>query len=355
MKKQKQVTINQHYVPQFYLNNFSHNNKKGKKSIDVFDIDLNKILRNQRIENVAFEKYFYDIDLEKYLNNISGLRLLLIKVYLKIKFGLRFKISQFKNLNTIENILATVESNTSPIFTKIIEKSETYTKWERENCFLINEDEKLKIATFLAVQFLRTPKIRQSFQEANTVLKAQIIQEFHYRDTGEIIDLNELIEEINSEDIKNQHLNSIFTENTKKIVDIFNKHSWVFYKNNTNVDFITSDSPISTKATKDETLMSYGGINSPGVMIIFPITKKLILVMYENELNMNQENKKLIMCNDSDRIEAHNIVTFLNCHRFLYGNKKEFDKLNEYVSFHSKSTDPKFIFANSTIPKNNER
>lgn len=347
----KQVTINQHYVPQFYLNRFSSKNKKGKNCVDVLDIDLDKILLNQRVENVAFEKYFYDIDLEKYLKDVSSIRRVLIKMFLKMKFGVKFKLVQYKTLNVVENILADNESQISPIFNKLIENAEKYSKWERENCYIISNQEKEDISIYLAIQYLRTPKTRHTFEEVNTVVKAELIRELHYRETGEIFKLEDLIEEINSEDIKNQHLNTLFTDDTKKMADAFKSHTWVFYKNTTNVNFITSDSQINIKASKEETLMSYGGINSPGVIILFPISKKIILVMYKNDLKMHKYDRKLMIIDSPEIVDAYNTVAFLNCHRFLYGAEKELTQFKDYVKLHKKSSEPKIILANSTIPK----
>lgn len=351
LSKREQATINQHYVPQFYLNNFSYLNKKGKPCIDVLDIDSNKLLRNQKIKNIASENYFYDVEIEKILKDASRIRIIYIKALLKIKFGFKFSLSSFKNLNTIENILADFESKTSPIFLDLMDKAERYTLWEIQNCFILNEEKRKILSIYLATQFQRTPKIRQTIREANTSLKTELIQEFYFRKTGEVLEISDLINEINDENIKHQHLNMLFTDHTNKIADIFDNMSWVFYKNTTDIAFITSDSPISTRATRDETLMSFSGINSPGVMILFPISKKLLLIMYEKELNQFQNNNKLLICDNPKTVEAYNIIIFLNCHRFLYGQEKELRKLDEYIKIHKKSTDKKIILANSVIPK----
>lgn len=352
MNKDDQVTINQHYVPQFYLNNFAYLNKKGKPCIDVLDMDLNKILRNQRIQNIASENYFYDIDMEKYLKDASKFRKIIVSLLLKVVHGIKFKLSSYKKLNVAEKIFSDIESKSSPIFIKLIDKAEKYTPWEIENCYLINDDEKKNLAEYLAIQFQRTPKVRHTIFETNTYVKAELFRELYYRETGEIIELSDLIEEKNSEDIKQQHLDYIFNGHTSDVAQIFMKHDWVFYKNNTDIDFITSDTPISGRATRDESLMSYGGISSPGVMLLFPVTRKLLLVMYEKELNKEHLNKKLMICDEPEVIEAFNIVIFLNCHRFLYGQVKEFKQFDKYIKFHKKSIDIKTILVNSTIPKN---
>ena len=255
MKKQKQVTVNQHYVPQFYLKHFSYENKKGKKCIDVLDLDLNKTLKKQRIENVASENYFYDIDLEHYLKDTSSFKKIIISIFLKFIFGIKFKLSSFKRLNIVEHKLGNIESKASPILVELIDKANGYTLWEIENCYLISDENKLYLSLYLAIQFLRTPKTRQTIYEVNTYLKPKLIKEFHYRESGEILELNDLIEEINKENIKQQHLDFFHDNSSNEMANVFYKHSWIFYKNTTDVDFITSDSPISIRLAHDEELI----------------------------------------------------------------------------------------------------
>jgi hypothetical protein len=82
------IKINQpkrtHYIQQAYLRNFSSNkaqwvldNKKKKARIFVFDKTVGKLVNigntpseinyGQKIENIAFEEYFYSLGLEKFI------------------------------------------------------------------------------------------------------------------------------------------------------------------------------------------------------------------------------------------------------------------------------------------------
>ena len=49
---------NQHYVPQYYLKNFSK-----EKSIHIYDIKTKKSFINS-IKNTAYKKFFYNVDVE---------------------------------------------------------------------------------------------------------------------------------------------------------------------------------------------------------------------------------------------------------------------------------------------------
>lgn len=78
----------QHYVPQFYLNNFSYN-----KHVYIYDI-THKRKFNISIKNLCQEKYFYgsDIRLEKSLSTIEGKQSKIMKELIKNISILSFKL-----------------------------------------------------------------------------------------------------------------------------------------------------------------------------------------------------------------------------------------------------------------------
>ncbi|GCL40281.1 hypothetical protein SR1949_54170 [Sphaerospermopsis reniformis] len=67
------ITINQHYVPQFLLRNFGWKAKKGIFRINIFDTKNCSIRPNQNISQVFSQNFFYDQDtsIEKFLNEIE--------------------------------------------------------------------------------------------------------------------------------------------------------------------------------------------------------------------------------------------------------------------------------------------
>src|SRR5690554_3954392 len=56
----KTKTINQHYVSQFYLKNFSINN--NKKNIGAYLLNEDKFIKSTEIKNQASDKYYYGED-----------------------------------------------------------------------------------------------------------------------------------------------------------------------------------------------------------------------------------------------------------------------------------------------------
>jgi len=112
----------QHYVPQFLLRNFG----TGKKDqINVFNKANDKtFVTNAR--NVAAESRFYD-----------------------------FKSGDMDV--SVEPILSRIESAAKPVFKKIADASTLSS---------LNDDERLALAVFLAVQFVRTKASRAAFDDA---------------------------------------------------------------------------------------------------------------------------------------------------------------------------------------------
>lgn len=58
MDKQKSDKRRQHYVPKFYLRNFSENNK----SVGIYSFKVNKIIEHGSINDNLWEEYFYGED-----------------------------------------------------------------------------------------------------------------------------------------------------------------------------------------------------------------------------------------------------------------------------------------------------
>lgn len=65
------------------------------------------------------------------------------------------------------------------------------------------------------------------------------------------------------------------------MAEILNSHIWVMYLNKTEQPFYTSDNPVANIPHKFDEYMSYGGLQSEGIEIVFPITPKLMLAMYD--------------------------------------------------------------------------
>lgn len=128
---------NQHYIPQFYLKRFGQNGK-----IDAYDIEHKKLILNSNVSNFACERFFYDIDPNKLVSELSILK----KIYNISDNDINYK-KILDNPQFIEETFSKLENNMSEYLDKI------------ENDFSLIKDEGF-LSTFFI--FLRTLSIRTS-------------------------------------------------------------------------------------------------------------------------------------------------------------------------------------------------
>lgn len=130
---------NQHYIPQFYLNQFSANDKR----ITVWKLDDDKILSRQLSRNYAAKRYFYDCDydtLSKAMSEMSDL-------YPETENLLKKDHDQF-----IEKALGRCEADMAKVFREI----------ELNDAALFDEKNRVIIEIFLHSLAYRTEAFRES-------------------------------------------------------------------------------------------------------------------------------------------------------------------------------------------------
>lgn len=95
----------QHYVPQFYLRNFSD---KIKKSIGLFRFQNRKFIRNASIKKIAYRIHYYDED-----NTVEGFLAKEEKKWKEI-------LDIFLGVNVTEETIKTIESNGENLYEDLI-------------------------------------------------------------------------------------------------------------------------------------------------------------------------------------------------------------------------------------------
>ncbi|MGB3308269.1 MAG: DUF4238 domain-containing protein [Nodosilinea sp.] len=311
-----QITKNQHYVPQGYLRNFAI-----KEQIFVLD-KIKKTVYLTNVKNVAQDRYFNDFP----------------DVFLPEEYREKAK-SQF-----IEKDLAKVESNFSKFLKLIIDCLEDIEGRDLFNSIgVMDEEAKINFSAFLTLQLVRTNTFRQQtggmFQSLvdlkekmdETLTNRNNPQEFSFAGLGDqtqLIDLNDLIKTGVEEDSIAQHL--LFISDTldkganSNIAKILSNHIWLFGVNSTPIPLWTSDNPIVIKPCKD-----FGtGLASHGVQVIFPISPKHLLIMFESNFWSKHKGLDGMSAKLSEEdVKSYNKLQAQQCHRQTYASKKNFELL----------------------------
>lgn len=317
-------TKKEHYVPRCYLKNFILENDK----IKVFD-KFKMQIREQRIMEIAMENYFYDINFEELLQKVESDESEKIKSDLKNIVGTQ-DWEDVKKLLDEKHIEKDFFSHLEEIYSRLlhifISKSYDGNKWVMENCSICSETEKVFMALFVAIQVIRTKSFRTML--GDTI--AKFYQTFAYKSqmNSENALPKEAFEvEANSDFVKLQHSNMILDEEmAMEMAETLCNHIWIIYVNKTDYPFYTSDNPVATIPHKFDKYMSYGGFASEGVEIVFPISSKLLLAMYERETYKDRlQDRKYVVLSSKEQINYFNCQQVYHSYRCVFSGKDNFE------------------------------
>jgi len=216
----------EHYVPQFYLRNFSVGN--NGKALFCFDKCTSKRFIVP-VRNIACEKYFYDVT----------------------------KADQLVEIN-----LARIESKLGAAYDKLITKKDLNS---------LSWTDRVSLANFVAVQELRTREMREFLGDMVRQFTTKL-SEHKLSD-----DIKKQLQEINKAEYPKEFQIRMF-QNVKEFSDIILSMKWILIENNTKMLFWTSDHPINRYNPKKDILGNLGYLSS-GIQIFFPLTPLLSLCL----------------------------------------------------------------------------
>lgn len=294
--------VRQHFIPQCYLRNFSENEK--------FVFVYSKAHKNkgyaQSIAKTAYQDYFYAIP-EKYLNR---------------------ELSEEIDSNFIEKkILAEkIESLYSELLNKVLQAASAWgTSEEKKEIF--NTRERDLFAALIAIQYLRMPNIRDKYwgaQQKAQKERNEIVVAFKkaYGD----IDCREAIA-LNREDDYAPVMHSelfLDEELIAAIQDQLIRKIWR-YRIAANGIVFTSDNPILLKPHLKNQNEFYERFAMKGVEIIFPISKNIVLTIWDNEVFSDDitENNKFSTLTDAE-------LRQYNCYQYIWANDEVFSSNNDF-------------------------
>lgn len=223
----------QHYVPKFLLKNFG----LGKKDhVWVYDKQTGRSFQTNA-KNVASENRFYDFEFDG-------------KTY------------------SLESGLSGIESNAKPVIEKILHE---------DSVSVLDARGRAMLASFLAVQFIRTKAFRMQWAELPRILRRKV------ESMGGTVAPGSQAEALIQEPTENQ----IKIDTTRMILDApktygphFLDKAWFLAKTTNNHPFIISDNPVSLQNHND--MGPYGnlGLAVRGIEIYLPLSSTRALAMW---------------------------------------------------------------------------
>lgn len=278
---------NQHFIPQFYLRNFSLNG--NKKEVGTYLINKSQFIDAVPIKNQCSKPYFYGKD------------------------------------GIVENFFSNFENDIAPLFSRIKRNSDS---------IIIDLETTSKLFLFISLLEIRNPVFFMQYQSHNTLLNEALNNEI----IGDKIYLD--IPEVSHEETI-QAMLSLFHVVFEGIIDLDVK----ILINKSKIPFICSDFPL-VKYNKflyskryKFTKISNGSV---GIQIFLPISPEITLAFYDSKFYKigNRKLNYFNLENEKDIFDL-NILQYLNSNNCIYFDHKiNKDYVNKIVKFSSNFIKP---------------
>ncbi len=281
---------NQHYVPKFYLRNFSYEN--NKKQIGIYNLNNGLFIPMAKLKTQASKNFFYGSD------------------------------------GIIEDNLSNIEGDLSTIIKNLIELKDVP---------LRDTPAHFKLLAFVTLTDLRNPVKIDGMKDTFAEMRRRLL-ELHPE-----TDVEKLVPNPDHEELVKLHLSHAI-EMGLMILDL----DYKLLINNTSSPFITSDFPI-VKYNQFLELKKWphskAGYGLTGLQIFIPVNHEIILVFYDKGIyKLGDKKKKIYAVTNPKDVDDINVLQFLNCFDTIFFDEKANEK---YIRFlHDKSK--KFKRANLT-------
>lgn len=266
----------EHYVPRFYLRNFSIN--ANGKALYCFDKNTcKKFIGN--VKNVACERYFYDIP---------------------------------KQGQSVERSFAKVEPLFNAVCSKLIATNDINSlKW----------DERVTLASFIAIQEIRTRETREWLKELCEKVKGKLSK--HNLPKY----LEKQLEEITTEE-GNKELHLAMLKEVRNFVNAMFGMKWILIENKTRMLLWTSDHPINRYNPIEDRIGNLGFL-SRGIQIFFPLTPRLGICLCDLVEYFRYPER--MSTTDMDNIRFQNHLQTKWATRFIFSQDDDFSLAEEIL------------------------
>lgn len=257
---------NQHYVPKFYLRNFSF--QENKKQIGVFNI-FNKIyVQRAKLKTQASKNFYYGSD------------------------------------GQVEDSLADIEGDLAEIIRNIILNRTLPIK---------NSYEHFDLLYFISLTDLRNPVSIEGMKNMLSEMKKRILE------LDPSANAKKLIPSLSHE----QHV-YLSLSNIVEIVNNITDLDFKILINKTSVPFITSDFPVvryNQFLEQQKWSYSKGGYGLIGLQIFIPLNSKLLILLFDSSIyKVGNRRDKTVDLTKQNEIDQLNILQYINCLETIYFN-----------------------------------
>jgi len=258
---------NQHYLPKFYLKNFSF--QDNKKQLGVFNIFNQIYIQKAKLKTQASKNFFYGYD------------------------------------GQIEDGLANIEGHLAKVIADIIRDNTLPSRYSKAHYNLL---------LFVTLTDLRNPVKIENIKKMVEQAKDKVLE------IDPNTDLEKLFPNINHEDyIKMSLASTLPTSNNMLDLD------YKILTNKTDIPFITSDYPIvkyNQFLEKNNWQHGKTGYGLVGLQIFIPLNSEDILLFFDSNIyKVGNRKQKIINITDKSDIDQLNILQFVNCFKTIFFNE----------------------------------
>lgn len=305
----KKKSVRHHFIPQFYLQGFV--DPKNSPYVWVYRKDDGAIIKSS-VKDTAVHRHYYSFT---------------------TKTGIR-------DSQTLEKWFSEIEASVAKIYRKILRKKP------------LNNEERSRFATFLALTLTRVPNYRENMIDkptAQLMKRMQIIMASHKqhfethikkfeKDTGEKISVP--IEQLREYILKGDYdvkvgnpdysLSFMFSS-AKEVAPIFHRMRWAFLETTDDEYFLTSDNPLYYLDPSYKPGSFYGvGLMNKNLEVTFPLSRNLaLLATWEGLTGYHQANSSIR--------KTLNSRTIISAQNFVFAPDKS-SKLSELVQKYKNSS-----------------
>lgn len=265
----------QHYIPQFYLKNFSSN---SHKNIGVFRFEKQLYIPNAAIKSVAYRDNLYDDD------------------------------------NVIENELARMERDWKELLDILLGRNVTNdTLKYLDQC---GEEVVIQLFKFIAVTEVRTTQVGDSanfyFRSLERNIGKEMLPEVYEKYFGDI-------------DNFEKHPNIIPLQVALKSISHFGGLDLIMIVNETKQSFLTSDVPVfnlNPYYVKRKFKRNFG-LGSLGLQKLLPISEHLCICLYDRNVYTKTIKDSMYIIKSKRLVDRINRIIVQNAYEQIFFNPTE--------------------------------